>query len=72
MSIPRYAARIDGNQTEIVRAMEDVGATVVLIKLPVDALVGYAGKTALFEFKNPATRYGRKDPVSTRPWRWAT
>jgi hypothetical protein len=55
----RHAARIDANQAAIVAALRDAGASVYLIKLPVDLLVGYGGKTALVEVKNPNSRYGR-------------
>jgi hypothetical protein len=55
----RHAARIDANQTAIVAALRAQGASVYLIKLPVDLLVGYGGKTALVEVKNPQSRYGR-------------
>jgi hypothetical protein len=55
----RHAARVDGNQAAIVAALRDKGASVYLIKLPVDLLVGYGGKTALVEIKNPASRYGQ-------------
>ena len=55
----RHAARVDANQAAIVSALRNKGASVYLIKLPVDLLVGYAGKTALVEVKNPASRYGR-------------
>jgi len=55
----RHAARIDVNQAAIVAALRAQGASVYLIKLPVDLLVGYGGKTALVEVKNSASRYGR-------------
>jgi hypothetical protein len=55
----RRAARVDGNQAEIVAALRDAGASVYLIQLPVDLLVGYGGKTALVEIKNLDSRYGR-------------
>ena len=55
----RHAARVDGNQAAIVAALRNKGASVYLIKLPVDLLVGFGGKTALVEVKNPASRYGR-------------
>jgi hypothetical protein len=53
----RHAARTDANQSEIVEAMRKAGAYVWLIGLPVDALVGCNGRTALLEFK---TATGRK------------
>ena len=48
----RYAARVDKNQSEIVRALRDAGAYVWVLGLPVDILVGYKGKTILVEVKD--------------------
>ena len=62
MSINRYAARQDGNQAEIVDYLRAAGATVYIIKMPVDLLVGKHGKTALVEVKSLKTRYGKKGP----------
>jgi hypothetical protein len=56
----RHAARVDGNQAEIVAALRESGASVFVLKLPVDLLVGYAGKTALVEIKDRSSAYGRK------------
>jgi ribosomal protein S28E/S33 len=56
----RYAARVDGNQAEIVEALRAAGASVEVIGLPVDLLVGYMGRTILLEVKNPDTRYGKR------------
>jgi hypothetical protein len=47
----RYAARVDANQAEIVKALRDVGAYVWIIGLPVDLLVGFNGHTFLMEIK---------------------
>ena len=47
----RFAARIDANQTQIVSALRAAGATVWIIGLPVDLLVGYKGHTFLVEVK---------------------
>lgn len=47
----RRAAKVDGNQAAIVSALRSVGASVWVIGLPVDLLVGVAGKTALVEVK---------------------
>ena len=55
----RHAARVDANQAEIIAAMRTAGASVLVIGLPVDLLVGYADKTALVEIKNPKTSYGK-------------
>jgi hypothetical protein len=56
----RHAARVDANQGEIVAALRASGASVFVLKLPVDLLVGYAGKTALVEVKDPTSAYGKK------------
>jgi len=48
----RYAARVDANQAEIVKALRDAGAYVWIIGLPVDLLVGYKNKTFLVEIKD--------------------
>lgn len=53
----RTAARVDGNQAEIVRAVRAIGASVLFtfqLKNCFDLLVGYRGKTFLFELKDPA------------------
>lgn len=61
----KYAARKDGNQDEIVNALEDVGATVTSVHqigngLP-DILVGFRGINYLFEIKD-----GNKPPSKRR------
>jgi len=48
----RYAARVDANQAEIVKALRDAGAYVWIIGLPVDLLVGYNSHTFLVEIKD--------------------
>jgi hypothetical protein len=55
----RHAARVDKNQSEIVACLRDAGATVWIIGLPVDLLIGYNGKTALAEVK---ILQGKKKP----------
>jgi len=48
----RYAARVDANQQNIVKALRDAGAYVWIIGLPVDLLVGYDNQTYLVEIKD--------------------
>jgi hypothetical protein len=50
---PRYAKHVDRNQLAIVRAAEAEGATVHVIGLPLDLLVGFMGWNLLVEVKNP-------------------
>lgn len=61
MRAPRYAARVDENQKEIVDALEKIGCSVIVIGRPVDLLVGYRAHNFLIECKNPDSRYGSKD-----------
>ena len=56
----RHAARTDGTQSAIVAHLRGRGASVYIVKLPVDLLVGFGNKTALVEIKDPTTRYGKK------------
>jgi hypothetical protein len=51
MSIKRWAARTDSNQADIVEALRATGASVWIIGLPVDLLVGAYGKTMPVEVK---------------------
>ena len=48
----RRAARVDANQSAIIKALRDAGAYVWIIGLPVDLLVGYNNHTWLMELKN--------------------
>jgi hypothetical protein len=59
MATMRYAARIDPAQPEIVAALRAIGATVWVIGLPLDLLVGYRGRTHLIEVK---TLVGKRAP----------
>lgn len=63
MSINRYAARTDANQAPIVRALQTAGASVWVIRLPLDLLVGYRGQTALIEVK---TTQGKREPKPSK------
>lgn len=49
--MPKWAAKRDANEMQIVQAMRQVGATVILMKLPVDAIVLFRGATYLMDFK---------------------
>ena len=60
MSLNRYATRQDSNQGEIVEYLRKAGATVYILKVPVDILVGHNKQTALVEIKSLKTAYGRK------------
>ena len=51
MSLPRYAARTDKNQQEIIDALRKIGCSVVAIGTPVDLLCGHRKKNILLEVK---------------------
>ena len=63
----RHAARVDANQTEIVRALRQVGAHVEIIGRPVDLLVGFRGQNFLLEVKRCGAR-ARRDQQEQRDW----
>ena len=66
--MPRYALRVDQNQTQVISALEAAGALVEVIGKPTDLLVGINGKLALFEVKDgakmPSQR--KKTPLQQR------
>lgn len=57
MSIKRWAAKADRNQSEIVAGLRAAGCSVFPIGSPVDLLVGFLGRNALLEVKD-----GKKPP----------
>lgn len=48
----RRAAKVDANQYEIVDGLRAIGASVYVIKEPVDLLVGFRNRTVVMEVKN--------------------
>ena len=56
MSMPRYAARTDLNQQEIVDALKAIGCDVEIIGTPVDLLCGYRKRNFLIEVKRPGEK----------------
>jgi hypothetical protein len=53
----RRAARVDATQAAIVSALRAAGCKVWVIGLPVDLLVGKAGRTVLVECKTKTGKY---------------
>lgn len=49
----RRAAKVDGNQEEIVKALRRINVAVEVIGKPVDLLICHRGETALMECKDP-------------------
>lgn len=52
----RYALRKDDNQGDIVKALEQIGCSVVVMHAPCDLLVGWRGRTLCLEVKDGAKR----------------
>jgi hypothetical protein len=67
MSLPRYAAKVDANQKEIVDALKAIGCDVEVIGRPVDLLVGYRFHNFLIEIKREGHR-PRKDQKAQQDW----
>jgi hypothetical protein len=59
----RRAARVDSTQAEIVEALRAAGASVWVLGLPLDLLVGIHGRTALVECKRMT---GKLNPKPTK------
>lgn len=70
MSLNRYAKKRDGNEREIIAALEAIGCEVETLDRPVDLLVGFRGQTFLLEVKDPAGRNRLQDSqgVFLRDW----
>lgn len=68
----RHAARTDANQAAIVSALRAAGASVWNIKLPVDLLVGVAGRTALVEVKTDKGKHTPLQQSFMADWRGGT
>lgn len=56
----RRAARVDGNQQEIIDAMRAAGAGVEVLGLPLDLLVSAGGRWGILEVKASAAEERRK------------
>lgn len=66
----RRAARTDGTQEAIVKALRGIGCTVHYIKEPVDLVVALKGRNVLLEVKNPegAWRLTEQQKKFFRDW----
>jgi hypothetical protein len=64
VSIHRYAAKVDGNQAAIIKALEAAGAGVEVLRKPLDLLVSAGGRWGILEIK--ASEYESRRPSKTR------
>ncbi len=66
----KYAKRVDDNQLELVRLLNDIpGVKCDVLGQPVDLLVGYRGRNYLFEVKRP-DKIGRKSAYTEKQKKW--
>lgn len=69
----RRAAKIDQNQTEIVKALRKVGCSVLSLapigKGAPDLLAGYRGKNVLIEVKRPKGKLNDQQQEFKAAWR---
>lgn len=61
--------QIDGNQAEIIEALEVSGCSVVSLGRPVDLAVGVNGRTYLFEIKQPKGQLRKSQEKFIGTWR---
>lgn len=65
----RRAAKRDASEREIVEVLRQCGVTVYLLDQPVDALLGYRGKTTLAEFKTGKAKLNANQVRFIEAWR---
>lgn len=68
MSLNRYDAAVDLNQKAIVDALRKVGASVEVIRRPLDLLVGYQRRTYVLEVKQVKGRISHGQEEFLREW----
>lgn len=61
VSLPKYAARRDGNESAIVDALQDIGAQVERMSKPCDLLVRFRGQVHVLEIDNPESKYRKRE-----------
>lgn len=69
MSINRFDASVDLNQKSIVDALRKAGASVEVIRKPLDLLVGYDRRTYILEVKQPKGRTSQGQDDFMRDWK---
>ena len=69
MTMPRYGAKRDASEPEIVKALRNLGVDVVLIDQPCDAILGFRGRTVLAEFKTGKAKLKKHQSDFKNTWR---
>jgi hypothetical protein len=68
VSINRFDAAVDHNQSAIVDALRKVGAKVEIIRKPLDLLVGFNRRTYILEVKQVKGRISQGQEDFIREW----
>jgi hypothetical protein len=68
MALARYGNKRDANEPEIFVVLRMLGFTIYPLDTPVDALVGYAGKSHLIEIKNGPAPYTKTQKDFQAGW----
>ena len=69
MSLKRYGNQRDANEPEIVKALEQIGCSVMRLDTPCDLLVGRQGRTFLLEVKSATGTLTPDQEKFTDTWR---
>ena len=69
MRRPHWRCRADATQTAIVRTLRACGVSVELIGLPMDAIVGFRGKTYIVDFKSKGGKTTKLQDEFARVWK---
>lgn len=64
----RHAARTDDIQPEVIKALRSIGASVYYLKLPLDLLVCFKGRTLLVECKDEDGRITKQQAQFLEMW----
>jgi hypothetical protein len=72
MSIRRFSAKRDANEAEIFEALRAAGVSVYRLDQPVDAVIGYRGKTLLIEIKMPGASLNENQRKFFAGWKGQT
>lgn len=68
MALARFANTRDGNEKEVVDALQQIGASVFRLDKPCDLLVGYRGRNYLLEVKLPVGPRGGTSHSHLNEW----
>lgn len=69
MAMPKYTAKRDASEPEVVRTLRGLGFSVWRLDQPVDLLLGFRGKIYLAEVKTGKAKYNANQIKFIDEWR---